>query len=195
MKSINKKLVAWISLVWLGCVVSLAAFQYFLAWPRQERLEDIKAQIRQYEYEQQVISDAHTAMNRAKIIGELQQREDLLAGYLADYSNSTDLPFAIRELIDPNEIYAFTNTYRRGALGKELADCRHITEQRIDLELATGFNGFVRLVNTLERNQPVIFVDGFTVERDRQEAAVEITMQLAVFVKNRRTGDLTAKAY
>ena len=60
----------------------------------------------------------------------------------------------------------------------------HLSEERINITFTSDFEGFARFLNTLERNQPVVFIDRFLIKPERKDAAdMSVNMYLAALVE------------
>lgn len=195
MKVIDKKFIVLTSKIWICCVILLAVFHYFLVLPQRQELHDVQAQVAEKEQEQTVLQDAQREPRRTELVEALEEQQRTLDGYLADYGDSSELTFAIRELSDGYDIQSFTSKHQADEAREELKKCQYVTEQRINVNLETSFGGFLGLVNALERNRPVMFLDAFVAERDKQEPYMKVNMELAVFVQSRQDRELTARAY
>jgi len=182
-------------LTWIGCMLFTVAFHYFLMLPRQRAIKITNAGITAKQDEQGVLQDAKDPATRDKLIRQLQQRKNIVAGYLADCYDSAELTFAIQALVDPNEINTFTTTHLGNENPPETRNCQYVLEQRINADFSTSFTGFLKFVNALERAHPLVFVDSFIVERDIDKPGLNVGMELAIFIKNRQQREITARAH
>ena len=65
-----------------------------------------------------------------------------------------------------------------------IPNCNYIGESYLDINFTGRFNQLATFLNTLERHQPVIFVDDFTISQSTQRyAGHRINLNVAVFVK------------
>ena len=75
----------------------------------------------------------------------------------------------------------------------DIPQCDVVGENQIDVFFEGTFNQFAAFLNSLERHEPVIFVEQFKISRDlRDDTRNKVTMTLSVLVNQPQDAEDTA---
>jgi hypothetical protein len=100
--------------------------------------------------------------------------------FVAEGENASNLTFDISRLSEQLKLSSLV-IKTKGEQAVQNYD--HISESQISINFTSSFNQFFLLLNALERHQPVVFIDTFSINKPRQEqAGNDVTMGLDVFV-------------
>lgn len=186
MKSNKKKYFTTVSMVWLGCAIILF-FAYMLVVEPQRKqrkamAEKLAKQIKAYENAQK----ANEKETQEKMAAELQTLKLKLKDYVVDFADSANLTFDISETASQQKIDAFSIKSQESRTTTKMTDFHCINEDYFDVSLVADFNKFAVFLNALERHDPTLLVDGFSIKRsDNMAAGHQAQLNLAVLVKRK----------
>ncbi|MFZ0033527.1 MAG: GspMb/PilO family protein [Sedimentisphaerales bacterium] len=188
MKSVYGKYLKKVALIWAGCFVPLFFVYTLMLSPQKNSKEQFEKQLAE---KKQICESALKAAQKETKIQFNEQIEQLrskLKNFVTDFEDSANLTFDISQIANKKEVTSFSIETKNNSSGKTAASDKHISESHIDISfLAASFNQFAALLNTLERHQPVIFVDQFTITRsDKDNSEHQVKMDLAVFVRKKQ---------
>ncbi len=154
-----------ISLVaaWVLCLAALVIFHVAYVMPHERTLAE-------YRRETRAKSDRFDLLTRAKSPAEQEQLKARAAALERQYSDfvfgadeAARLDFAIRAIADRNGLQDFSA--RRASITTSVGGVK--LKQLAQSELIISFNGdfrsMLRFANDLERHEPVVFINQFTI--------------------------------
>jgi hypothetical protein len=180
-----KKYIRNIGLVWLGCFVLFLIVYILLLAPQRKsinasvlKLDEVKS-----EYEKIVkYSQASSIDNSKKEVSDLKSK---LARYSVDFMNSSNLTLDISKIARNKNLVSFVIGAGTSEGPRKASDIERITENNVVVDYkVNNFSQFATFLNTLERHNPVVFVDGFKITRsDKDGQGHEVSMNLSYFVE------------
>ena len=183
MKSTYGKYLKAGGVFWAVCFVGLFLFYLIVLGP-QERLADQTAQRRaEAQARAQEASDAAQERNKIRLEEQVQDAAKTLARFVIAQEATDSLTLDISEISGRGgELGSFGISAGADAVIK-MPNCKQISGRRVTVSFPSSFNRFAAFLNALERNQPVIIVDTFSITRAREEASPHtVDMSLAVLV-------------
>ncbi len=184
MKKVLKEYLTTLGLVWIGCLI-VFVFVYMMAIKPQSRYrhklsKDLEEKKQNY-IDAREISNKEARKQLALDVEKLQQK---LHRFVADANDSANLTFDISRIANKISVLSFGIKGRNGKGLFEISQCKLIGENRMDISFGGDFNQFASFLNALERHEPVLFVDSFTIDRSsRDDEANKVSMSLSVFVE------------
>lgn len=184
MKSIYRKYITTVTVIWAGCFIPLLFAYMLVLRPQKKSKEHVEKQLA--EKRQMYESAIEAAQEETKIWlkEEMGRLQNGLRDFVIDFGDSGNLTFDISRIAGDKQVGSFSirNKNERGCLG--IPNCTYIGENQIDISFTGGFNQFATFINALERHRPVIFVDKFKITREESERlGHQVNMNLAIFVK------------
>ena len=120
----------------------------------------------------------------AKLNQKLEDLRNSLGEFVIDSYDASDLTFAISQIAGEQKVDQFSVGGKNKGKDSEIPNCDYLSEWNVDVSFNGSFHQFAALMNALERNHPVIFVDGFSIIRsETSNSNHKAGMSLAVFVK------------
>jgi len=122
---------------------------------------------------------------------EIDSLQDTIKVFVIDHEDSTNLTFNIGQIANKEKVSSLSikSKKRRGVLA--IPDCNSISEDHIDISFIAGFNQFATVVNALERHQPVLFVNEFTISRsNKDDSTYQVTLDVAAFIKKQQEREI-----
>jgi hypothetical protein len=183
MKPICKKYISRVSLSWGGCLVLFLAVQMLVLGPQGRKLAELE---RQLTAKRQMYEAAMTGAREetgSKWKEQIEEMENKLHGLAIESEESANLTFDISQLAKDKQAHSFSIRGKDGGFESQTPFSEFIGENRMNVDFAAGFRQFATLLNALERNRPVVFVDKFKMERSKKgESRHPVNMELSVFV-------------
>lgn len=186
MKSNYRKYLTTPALAWAGCFI-VFLFLYLMVLAPQKK---IKAAIGEELAEKKQLH--RTALRAAQKEGKIRLRKEIerlrsiLAGFVIEPEEAANLTFDIGQIASQQKVGSF-NIGSKGRAGiLALPDCKCIGESHLEISFTGNFNQFAGFLNALERHQPVIFVDEFSITRTSQQGGHRARLSAAVFVRVRQ---------
>lgn len=186
MKPAIKKYVLVTAAIWLTCCIGLLLFHLLLIAPQQNDIEQSTIQITQTAVRNQKLRKAATPAAQARIKNTLENHQEKLTDFVIDSKDASRLNFVLNNIadhIDDIKTSSFTSQILPTYASSKINEYEHFREQRMNVTFVSNFEGFAHFLNALERSQPVIFVDKFSVEPEKRKDSSDliIDMNLAVF--------------
>ncbi|MHC4740847.1 MAG: GspMb/PilO family protein [Planctomycetota bacterium] len=186
MKKNTKKYYTTVILVWAGCAIILSfAYMIVLVPQRQQRkaiAERLQRQIRAFEEAEK----ANKQETQDKFAAELETLKLGLKDYVVDFADSANLTFDISEIAAQHQMDAFSIRTQENRATTKLADLQYIDEDYFDVSLVADFNKFAMFLNALERHDPTLLVDEFSITRSKELTAEhQAKLNLAVLVRKK----------
>jgi len=174
-------------IVWGVSFFLLAIAYYFFITPQLK----IKAQLLQEVTEKKkrldMALDVSLEDNKKKMVAEVESLKARLSNYVSEYEDSPNLTFVVSRIADDKRVSAFTIKTSEISRQQDLK-ANNLQENKMEISFASDFIQFANFINTLERHQPVVFVDRFNVQRDNGGAANKVNMSLSYFVRKKQAG-------
>ena len=192
---IHKKYLTKAAIVWAACLVLLLLAYIMVLRPQhlnEKRLDRTLAEKKRlYESAQRATQEA----TRAQLNEQIKQLRDRLHDFVIGFEDSANLTFDIGQIASDKKVTAFSVKGKENRTALAVPDCNAISENHMNVSFVSGFYQFATFVNALERHKPVLFVNEFTIVRSNQnDAAYEVTLDVAAFVKKPRERETADKA-
>jgi exonuclease VII large subunit len=127
--------------------------------------------------------------NKKKLTAEVESLKTRLSNYVSEYEDSPNLTFTVSRIAGERQVSAFTVKTSEIGRQQDQLTTKNLQENKMEISFASDFMQFANFINTLERNQPVVFVDRFKLQRDSQGGvANKVDMSLSFFVRKKQTG-------
>ncbi len=184
MKKIFREYATTLGLIWVGCLI-VFVFVYMLALKPQSRFK--RNLYKQLEEKKQDYIAARATSNeetKKRLVFDVEQLEDRLRRFVTDSDGSANLTFDISSIANENNVLSFSIKSRDNKSVFRVPQCNLIGENRMDVSFGGSFRQFAMFLNALERHEPVVFVDSFSITKgNRDDEANKISMSLSVFVE------------
>lgn len=127
---------------------------------------------------------------RSKWKEQIEELENKLHGFAIEAEKSANLTFDISQLAKDKQAHSFSIRGKDSGFESQTPFSEYIGENRLNVDFAAGFKEFATLLNALERNRPVVFVDKFKMEYSKKgESRHPVNMELSVFVLKQAGGE------
>jgi preprotein translocase subunit YajC len=187
MKQNKKKYCTTVALVWLGCAILLFFIYMIVLEPQRQNRKSVEEELAEKKLAYEEALKAKDEVILAKLAGDLDGLQSKLKNYVVDFADSANLTFAISEIADIQDINNFDIKSQDNRSSKGMGGFTYIGQNYFDVSLETDFNKFAMFLNSLERHDPTMLVDGFSITRSTNMAeGHKAKLNLAVLVKKNK---------
>ena len=192
---IYRKYLTRAAIVWAACLVLFVLVYILVLGPQKSnrrRLESTLTEKKElYEFAQRATQE----QTKIRLNEQIEGLRDILKDFVVDFEDSANLTFDIGRIASKEDVSSFSikNNDKHGI--SEIPDCNSICENHIDISFIAGFNQFATFVNALERHQPVLFVNEFTISRlSKGQSTYQVSLDVAAFVKKHQEREIADKS-
>jgi Tfp pilus assembly protein PilO len=184
-----KKYILTMAMVWAACLVLFAIAYFFIIAPRLKvKAELVKKSVETHRMYETAI-DAANEESKKKLAEEVERIKNKLGNYITEFEESANLTFDISRIAADKQVSSFTIKTTDQTKDTDQPESKNLQENHIGIAFESDFRQFAAFLNTLERHQPVVFVDRFKVSRGgASRAGHQVDMDLSIFVRKRTQG-------
>ena len=168
MKPIYKRYLKILLVLWGGSFAVLTVLYLFLLLPQNNILNFSKDELRRLNIEYQTAKTTSSPETRAKQKAEIQELNKTLNTFVTNYNNLDNLTFSISRIASDIRVDTFANKGSNSDSYLKIPTCKHVGFIDATISFRATFNKFVVFINTLERHNPVIFIDELTIIQQHQ---------------------------
>jgi Tfp pilus assembly protein PilO len=177
--------------VWGGCLVVLVLAYMLLIGPQKKLRQQAERELAEKKQMYHSVIKAAQEETKTQLNEQIEELRSRLKDFVTDFEDSATLTFDISQIANDKQVESFrikNKDSRRGSgRGSAASERKYIDENRLVASFSADFNQFATFLNALERHQPVVFVDKFTITRSKDnDSAHKVSMDLAFFVKKRQ---------
>ncbi len=188
---IYRKYLTRAAIVWAACLVLFILVYILVLGPQKSSRKHLESTLTEKKQLYEFAQRATQEQTKIRLYEEIESLQDTLKGFVIDHEDSTNLTFNIGQIANKEKVslLSIKSKERRGVLA--MPDCNSISENHIDISFIAGFNQFATVVNALERHQPVLFVNEFTISRsNKDDSTYQVTLDVAAFVKKQQEREI-----
>ncbi len=188
---IYRKYLTRAAIVWAACLVLFVLAYIFVLGPQKSSRKHLKSTLAEKKQQYEMAQRATQEQTKARLNEQIEGLRDILKDFVVDFEDSANLTFDIGRVANKEEVSSFSikNNEKQGI--SEIPDCNSICENHIDISFIAGFKQFATFVNALERHQPVLFVNEFTISRSNKGGSTyQVTLDVAAFVKKQQDREI-----
>jgi len=188
MEPIYKKYLTSVGLIWTSSLIMLLLVNVFLLAPQRNSKRELEKELT----DKKRLYESALKMSQQETRTQLnKQVEDLrgeLRNFVADSEESANLTFDISEIANEKNLTGFSIKSGDSHAAAAMSKCNYIAEDQIDVSFTGGFNEFAIFLNALERHQPVVFVNRFTITSPEESGSrPQVNMDLSVLVRKKQS--------
>ena len=184
MKSIDRTYFRVAGVVWALCfVVFLLAYMLVLR-PQEQRLSRIKSKAAESQRQAEAAKEAAADETRETLNEQIQNLQEQLRSFVVASGKIQDVGGQIRNIFVEAglDLSSLNMDLQSSRSISTFSDCKYVYGHPISLEFPASFNKFATFINALERNEPVVFINTFSIEKSSEDSDHKVTMELAVLV-------------
>lgn len=172
------------AIMWAACLVLFVLAYLFVLGPQKDTRRNLENKLAEKNEQLEMAQIAAREQTKERLNKEIENMRDTLKNFVIDMENSANLTFDIGQIANEEKVSSFSikNKNKQGL--SDIPDCNCISENHIDIGFIAGFNQFATFLNALERHQPVLFVNEFSIApSNKDKSAYQVTLDVAAFVK------------
>jgi Tfp pilus assembly protein PilO len=173
--------------MWAACIVLFVLAYMFVLGPQKNSRRNLENRLAEKKQEYEMAQIAARDQTKARLNEEIERMRGTLKDFVVELEDSANLTFDIGQIANKQNVASFSikNDDKQGV--SDIPDCNCISESHIDIGFIAGFDQFATFVNALERHQPVLFVNEFSIARsNKDESTYQVTLDVAAFVKKQQ---------
>jgi hypothetical protein len=182
-----RKYILAMGIVWAASLVLFALVYYVVIAPQLKvKSQVLKESTEKRQQFESALSAAHED-NKKKLASEVEELKTRLSDYVSEYEESANLTFSISRIAADKQVGDFTVKTSEQSKVQDALAAKNLQENRVEIAFTSDFLQFASFLNTIERHQPVIFVDRFKVSRgDQSGTPNKADMTLSYFVRKKQ---------
>lgn len=178
-----------VGVVWGTCLVVLVLAYILVFGPQKKRREQADKELEEKQQMYHAVIKTAQEENRVKLNEQIEELRNKLNCFVTDFEDAANLTFDISQIASDKEVDSFRIKSKEKRGHSAAVESEYIDENHLAVSFTAGFNQFATFLNALERHQPVVFVDRFTITRSKTEdSAHKVSMDLSFFMKKRQEG-------
>jgi len=155
--------------------------------PQKKNIKNIEKQISEKKQIYDSAVQAAKQETKTRLNKQLEELQKKLGNFVINFEDTADLTFDISQIAGEKQVSDFSIKTKDKSDVTAIPNCSQICESQFDISFTADFNKFANLLNAIERNWPVVFVDKFAISRSTQDDLEHpVTMNLTVFVKKKQ---------
>ena len=184
-----RKYILAMGIVWAASLVVFTLVYYVVIAPQLKVKNQVLKESTEKKQQFESALSAAQEENKKKLAVEVEELKTRLSDYVSEYEESANLTFSISRIAADKQVSDFTVKTSEQSRVQDALTANNLQENRIEIGFASDFLQFASFLNTIERHQPVVFVDRFRVQHDSQSGtANKVEMSLSFFVRKKQTG-------
>jgi uncharacterized lipoprotein YehR (DUF1307 family) len=186
MMNIPKEYIKNTAMIWVGFLLLFVFIYVFSLKPVFKSKSELTKKLEKAKQEYEDAKKMSDENARKELAEEIEGLRERIRNYVTDSDGSVNLTFDISRLAKSNRVSGFSIRSLNQKNLSDIVGCHVLGENKMEVEFKGNFRQFAKFLNQLERHDPVVFIDKFSVVRDRNEGANNhITMNLSVFVEKK----------
>ncbi len=149
---------------WVVCLAALAAFHFAVVTPRARALAAGRNQAVAKAERFSLLRDAKSARGQQRLKERQEEVERRYSDFVFTSEQMNELDFRIRAIAEKNGIQEFSARHVGTVTKIGATELKRVAQRDLVLSMTCGFPEFLHFINELERNQPVVLVDQFTLQ-------------------------------
>ncbi len=158
----EQKSLVRLAVAWVICLAALAAFHFAAVAPHARVLASSRALVAAKAERFGLLRDTKSARGQQRLQEEQEELERRYADFVFSSEQMNELDFRIRALAEKSGVGEFSARHLGTVSKIGSTELKGIAQRDLALSLTGGFAEFLHFLNELERNQPVVLVDQFT---------------------------------
>lgn len=196
MKTDMKNYIMKVTVAWVVCASILVFTYLFLLFPTQRKLAHVRNRVDSIRGKYDEATEFVTGKYLDKMREQVARLEAQLNKYLVPGEDAKSNAFRISQIAEQSGVKGFSTKYRTSSIATVVDNCPQIDTSRIDISFTGQYKQFVRLINDLERHQPIVLVNSFSIiasDKDDKLNKVKIALTILVDSRNKQSPGMEKK--
>ena len=188
---IYRKYLTRTAIAWAACLVLFILAYILILGPQKSSRKHLESTLAEKKELHEFAQKATKEETIIQLNEQIDGLQDTLKDFVVDLEDSANLTFDIGRIANEENVSSFSIKHNDKQGVSEIPDCTSICENHIDISFIAGFNQFATFVNALERHQPVLFVNEFTISSSNKgESTYQVSLDIAAFVKKQQEREI-----
>jgi Tfp pilus assembly protein PilO len=184
---IYRKYLIRTAIAWSACLVLFVLAYVIILGPQRSNRKRLENTLTEKKQQYEMAQEAAQEQTKIRLNEQIDSLQNTLKDFVLDFEDSANLTFDIGRIANEERVDSFSIKSDDKQSVSEIPDCNSICENHIDISFIAGFNQFATFVNALERHQPVLFVNEFSISRSKKgQSAYQVSLDVAAFVKKQQ---------
>ena len=186
MKSIYRKYFKIGILFWAVCFIILLLAYLLVLAPQEKNRRLTESKLKETKLLAQSAREAAQERNKKLLLDQLSESETTLKDFVIEREKAADMTFDIDRIRIKSEVKpdTFSSEFTGSEGNTKTDNYKHIIARQISVNFNSSFNKFAFFLYALERNQPVVFIDTFSITRSAEsDSGHSVSMNLAFLVE------------
>lgn len=189
----NKYMIAVVT-VW-GISIGLLFVGYFaLMQPQSLKLQQLRIQYQDSQQQSDHAQMAAMTESLNRLLDKREQSKNLIETFSIRQDDVTGLVFEIGQIANELALSDFSSKTQNQASYSTLGKSKILNENWLNVEFEGTFEQYVRYMNKLERNQPVVFIEEVFFRRGNDSKAHKATLDLSFLTQTEKVNGSLAVA-
>ncbi len=187
--TVRNRYLAVVAAAWVPCVALGVGFCLLMVRPQVLRGRELTAQLDETKERYAAAKVAANKEDQARMAEAVEALRSRVSDFTVELETAPDLVLDIARLAGEMGVESFAMRPRSKQGLDTLSGCDRLGEKRIDVSFTAPFPDFVAFLNALERYQPVLFIESFTISHSRHQSPYpQVMMELALLVEKPHGG-------
>jgi len=190
---VSKKYIISAASVCVGGLALLGLLHSFVIGPRVVLADELENQISDKKAEYKTAAEVSNSSAKEALERKFKTVRDRFDSFVTKHGVVGSLALHIKQIAGEIGVEDFSSKNKTINSYEKIGGCKEIEKGRILVDFKGSFAQFAEFVNKLERNNPVVFVDTFTMKRAaNSESKHSFSMVLIFFVKKKQAVSMVA---
>jgi Tfp pilus assembly protein PilO len=182
------------AIAWAVCLVLFVLAYMLILGPQRSSRKRLESTLTEKKQQYEMAQIAAQEQTKVRLNEQIEKLRDTIKDFVVDFEDSANLTFDIGRIASEEKVASFSIKNNDKQSISEIPDCNSICENHIDISFMAGFNQFATFVNALERHQPVLFVNEFTISRSKKgQSTYQVVLDVAAFVRKQQDREIANK--
>jgi len=179
------------AIAWAVCLVLFVLAYMLILGPQKSSRKRLESTLEETKQQYELAQTAAQEQTKVRLNEQIANLQSTIRDFVVDFEDSANLTFDIGRIANEEKVASFSIKHNDKRGVSNIPDCNSICENHIDISFIAGFNQFATFVNSLERHQPVLFVNEFTISRSREgESTYKVSLDVAAFVRKQQDREI-----
>jgi hypothetical protein len=185
-----KKYLRISALMWGICLAAFAMVYFSVIGPSYEQKRKLEKELDESRRDYELALKAGREDTKARLDEEIKSLQDKLDIFVLDYKSAADLTFDISRIAGESKISSFDIQKDDIKASSAFTDPNNLFEKHVKVSFTAGFREFAEFLNTLERHQPVLFINDFKLSRQNKDnGGYQVSLDIAALVRKAQVAE------
>ena len=182
MKSIDRTYFRVAGVIWALCFVVFLLVYMLVLRPQGNRLKRIEFDVAKIQKQADAAKIAADEKTRENLNEQIKNLQEQLRRFVIEPGKIQDVATEIQKIAEEARLTSVKIDPSGGRSIGTFSDCKYLSGRPITVNFESGFKKFATFLNNLEKNEPVVFINTFSIDKSNEDSDHKVQMELAVLV-------------